>query len=88
MGFAGNHSSEDARIVQARSADGAELVRYATSGKWYDETPGRKRKALTVAEAAVLARDWQDAGGVIYLGLDGGSRFDRKVSAVSIRARR
>lgn len=58
------------------------VVRYDRAGKWYIEyDPPRMRPArhVTLSGAAINAVRMERDGGVIHLGLLGGSAFDRAV---------
>ena len=57
-----------------------EIVRYATAGKWYWETPS-ERGLVPLEDAVDLIVDARQSGyPVIWRkGLDGGAAFDRKV---------
>lgn len=62
---------------------GMDIVRYDRAGKWYLEPVDRSlpRQKVTVKEAAAQALWGHEHGGSIYLGLQGGTTFDRLVSA-------
>lgn len=69
------------RTVHAQTPNGAEVVRYDRAGKWYFEHPpvtGTKRTALTLAQAVSLAVEGYEAGGTVFPGRPGGSRFDEQ----------
>jgi hypothetical protein len=61
-----------------------EIVRYDQAGKWYEEaardSEPKERAQIGVREAAEHALRIRAKGGRIYLGLPGGSTFDRIVS--------
>ena len=63
------------RTVHARKRE-SELVRYERAGKWYYEGPEGRRN-IGVREAAMIARQWRDEGGVVYLTRPGGRLFDQ-----------
>jgi len=63
------------RRVHAVLVDDTEIVRYDRSGKWYVEPRKGKRRGVSVREAARQA----GSVGTVYLGLPGGSTFDRIV---------
>lgn len=74
-------SGED-RTVHARSADGAELVRYDRAGKWYVEHPPETltpRRKVSVNEAVDIAVGWWHNGGTPFIGRLGGGMFDAKL---------
>lgn len=65
------------RTVHA-SISGAEIVRYDRAGKWYLEPTIGRRQHITLREAALKARYWeQNVAGAIFFGRSGGSAFDR-----------
>ena len=65
------------RTVHAACED-FEVVRYDRAGKWYIEPtdPVRRRKAVAIASAVDHANRAVQAGGRVWLGLAGGTRFD------------
>jgi uncharacterized protein YuzE len=69
------------RRVHAERGD-EQLVRYDKAGKYYIEfVPARLRpcRQVTLKSAAINAVRMEREGGVIHLGLPGGSAFDRAV---------
>lgn len=70
------------RQVHAAIPGVMEVVRYDRAGKWYVEplTPGLRRWAVTVGEAAEYASTANTAGSwEHYEGLLGGRQFDRRM---------
>ena len=70
------------RTVHATLGDGWQVVRYDRAGKWYIEhrSPGRKRRAVSVREAAGYVSDAMNKGeATLYLRRPGGKTFDRIV---------
>lgn len=79
--------SRSDRTVHARY-EGMEIVRYDRSGKWYFEpTHSALDRQHIGIDDAVRNAVWglDQANGVIYHGLPGGSAFDRKVRAARER---
>jgi hypothetical protein len=74
------------RMIHAAAGE-MEIVRYNRAGKWYVEYSSprmRPSRHVGVNEAARLAVELErDGRGCIYLGVSGGSAFDRKVKALS-----
>ena len=70
------------RTVHATLGDGWEVVRYDRAGKWYIEhpSPGRKRRAVSVSDAAKFTTEAMNRGEAkLYLRRPGGRTFDRIV---------
>lgn len=66
---------DDDRTVHVHLLNGLEIVRYDRSGKWYEESPGqRKRIGISTAVATALT-----PGATVFLGKMGGRTFDAKV---------
>jgi hypothetical protein len=62
------------RTVHGRTPNGAEIVRYDRSSKWWREPASGRRIRINVFEAATLAVD-----GEWFEGKPGGGQFDRLV---------
>lgn len=70
----------DDRRIHCTLANGAEIVRYDRSGKWYLEYPEsamKPRRQLRVGEAARMAA--RATGAKVWMDLPGGGRFDQLV---------
>lgn len=65
----------DDRRVHADVPGQEAVVRYNRQGKWYIEIEGARRH-VRVADAVARALQLRDMGGVIHLGVPGGSQFD------------
>lgn len=63
------------RRVHAELPNGLQVVRYSRAGKWYEESPGQ-RKRIGINEAVALALL---PGARIHFFLSGGQMFDAKV---------
>ena len=69
------------RTVHAENG-GTQVVRYDRAGKWYIEytNPDLKRRAVSVTEAAITARNLITMRGTWHKGLPGGAMFDAIVA--------
>lgn len=73
--------AREERIVHGLTADGGEIARYETAGKWYVEYgDGRPRRNVTIKQAAALACA---PGAAAMTGQPGGRVFDAKVRKLS-----